>query len=135
MRRPRGTFAVRACEFQAASMADLGFLLLIFVVLATVFAIEQGTPLGLPGSERAGARLNGAHVLEIHAQRDGTITAGGAVVLAAGVRGLVESRLAHNPDLAVILATAPDASYGVMLHVLDQIQQARCRNISVRTLE
>jgi hypothetical protein len=34
-----------------------------------------------------------------------------------------------------VLATAPDASYGVMVHVLDQIKLANCRRISLRTLE
>ena len=135
MKRIRGKFTVGACEFQAASMADLGFLLLIFFIVTTVFAIEQGIPLVLPGRERVITRLKAAEVLEIRAYADGSVLAGGVKAPASAVRRLVEARLAHDPDLVVILATAPDASYGVMVHVLDQIKLARCRRISLRSLD
>jgi biopolymer transport protein ExbD len=63
------------------------------------------------------------------------VEAGGSRVPAAAVRALVAARLARDPDLMVVLATAPDASYGVMVRVLDQIRLTHCRRISLRTLE
>ena len=116
-------------------MADLGFLLLIFFIVTTVFAIEQGIPLVLPGRAHAITRLKPADVFEIRAHADGTVEAGGQRIGAAAVHALVEARLARDPDTVVVLATAPDASYGVMVQVLDQIKLARCRRISLRTLE
>jgi biopolymer transport protein ExbD len=116
-------------------MADLGFLLLVFFIVTTVFAIEQGIPLVLPGRERAITTLKASEVLEIRALADGSVLAGGVHVPGSAVRRLVEARLANDPDLVVVLATAPDASYGVMVHVLDQLKLARCRRISLRTLE
>jgi biopolymer transport protein ExbD len=116
-------------------MADLGFLLLVFFIVTTVFAIEQGIPLVLPGHARVITKLKQSDVLEIRALRDGTVTAGGVIVPVASVRRLVENRLARDPDLVVILATAPDARYGVMVHILDQVKLARCRRISLKTLD
>jgi biopolymer transport protein ExbD len=135
VKRVRGRFAVGPCEFQAASMADLGFLLLIFFIVTTVFAIEQGIPLVLPGRARAITRLKQADVLEIHARADGTVEAGGVLIRADDIRRVVGARLAHEPDLVIVLSTTPDASYGVMVHVLDQIKLANCRRISLRSLE
>ena len=116
-------------------MADLAFLLLIFFIVTTVFAIEQGIPIVLPGRDRAITRLKAAEVMQIRAHRDGTVEAGGVKVPAAAVRRLVEARLARDPDLVVVLETAPDASYGVMVNILDQVKLAQCRRISLRSLE
>lgn len=116
-------------------MADLGFLLLIFFIVTTVFAIEQGIPLVLPGRARAITHLKQADVLEIRAHADGTVEAGGVRVHPDDLRRLLAARLVREPDLVVVLATAPDASYGVMVHVLDQIKLANCRRISLRSLE
>jgi len=116
-------------------MADLGFLLLIFFIVTTVFAIEQGIPLVLPGREQPITRLKPSEVLEIRAHGDGTVEAGGVSIAADAVRSVVASRVEQDPDLVVVLATAPDASYGVMVNILDQIKLARCRRISLRSLE
>ena len=135
MRRVRGKFTVGACEFQAASMADLGFLLLIFFIVTTVFAIEQGIPHVLPGRARPITTLKAADVLEIRAHADRSVDAAGVRIPPSSVRRLVEARLAHDPELVVVLATAPDATYGVMVNILDQLKLARCPRISLRSLD
>jgi biopolymer transport protein ExbD len=116
-------------------MADLGFLLLVFFIVTTVFAIEQGIPLVLPGRARAITRLKQADVLEVRARADGSVEVGGVKTDRDAVRRMLESRLARDPDLVVVLSTSPDASYGVMIHVLDQIKLANCRRISLKSLE
>ncbi|HEX6791402.1 MAG TPA: biopolymer transporter ExbD [Candidatus Krumholzibacteria bacterium] len=135
MKRPRGKFTLGPCEFQAASMADLGFLLLVFFIVTTAFAIEQGIPLVLPGRGRVIAKLKPSDVLEIRAHADGSVDAAGVRVPPNAVRRLVESRLARDPDVVVVLATDSDASYGDMIHILDQLKLAHCRRISLRSSE
>ena len=135
MKGKRARHVVGACEFQAASMADLGFLLLIFFIVTTVFAIEQGIPLVLPGREKPITRLTPSEVLEIRAHEDGTVEVGGASIAADAVRAVVAARVEQDPDLVVVLATAPDADYGVMVRILDQVKLARCKRISLRSLE
>ena len=135
MKRIRGKFTIGPCEFQAASMADLGFLLLIFFIVTTVFAIEQGIPLVLPGAGKAITTLKASEVLEVRVHANGSVDAGGVRVPPTTVRRLVEARLANDPDLVVILATEPDASYGVMVGILDQLKLAHCNRISLRSLE
>ena len=61
-------------------MADLGFLLLIFFIVTTVFAIEQGIPLVLPGRAAAITRLKPSEILEIRAHANGSVEAGGVRV-------------------------------------------------------
>jgi biopolymer transport protein ExbD len=135
VRRRRGKFLIGPCEFQAASMADLAFLLLVFFIVTTVFAVEEGIPLVLPGRSTAATRLKQRDVVEIRAYHDGRVDMDGATIAVSSVRPLVESRIAANPDVVVVLLTAPDAEYGLMVEILDQIKLARCRRISLQAME
>lgn len=135
MERRRGRFRFGACEFQAASMSDLAFLLLIFFVVTTTFAVEEGIPLVLTGRTQATTRVDIRDVLEIRALADGSVEADGRKVDVAGVRPLVVQRLASNPDLVVLLATDRNAEYGLMIDLLDEVKLANCRRISLKTVE
>lgn len=134
--RRKNRFRFGACEFQAASMSDLAFLLLVFFVVTTTFAVEEeGIPLVLPGRSASTTRVDAADVLEIRALAGGRIEAQGQPVNLSSVRALVSSRLAANPELVVLLTTQRTAEYGVMVDVLDEIKLANCRRISLKTVE
>jgi biopolymer transport protein ExbD len=135
MERRRGRFRFGACEFQAASMSDLAFLLLIFFVVTTTFAIEEGIPLALPGRSSSSTRVDASDVLEIHALAGGRVEAQGQSIGVTNVRRLVEQALAANPDLIVLLTAQRSAEYGLMVVVLDEIKLANCRRISLKTVE
>ncbi|MCI0452733.1 MAG: biopolymer transporter ExbD [Candidatus Latescibacteria bacterium] len=135
MQRRRGRFRFGACEFQAASMSDLAFLLLVFFVVTTTFAVEEGIPLVLPGRTTAPTRVEAEDVLEIRALADRRVEVQGQPVVLSDVRGLVSTRLAANPELVVLLSTHRDADYGLMVDLLDEIKLANCRRISLRTVK
>jgi biopolymer transport protein ExbD len=116
-------------------MADLAFLLLVFVVVTTTFAVEEGIPLVLPGRTSEITRVDASDVFEIRALRGGVIEAAGTRIALADVRPLIAQRLASNPELVVLLATSRDADYGLMVDLLDEIKLANCRRISLKTLE
>jgi biopolymer transport protein ExbD len=134
-RRPKGRFRFGACEFQAASMSDLAFLLLIFFVVTTTFAVEEGIPLVLPGRTTSPTRVDIRDVLEIRARAGGRLEAQGEPIAMSGIRTLIARRLATNPDLIVLLTTERTAEYGLMVDVLDEIKLANCRRISLKTVD
>ena len=137
VKRRHGRFKFGACEFQAASMADLAFLLLVFFVVTTTFAVEErGIPLVMPGrAPTAAARVEASNVLEIRALAGGRLEAQGRPVALSSVRALIVQRLAANPELVVLLTTQRNAEYGLMVDVLDEIKLANCRRISLRTVK
>jgi len=134
-RRFRNRFVIGAGEFQAASMSDLAFLLLIFFVVSTVFAIESGVVIPLPSRGASPARVKRQQVVQVRAFADRSLTVDGNAASLADVRARVAARTAVTPDLIVILMTAPDADYGFMVDVLDEIKLANCRRISLKTLD
>lgn len=134
IQRRRGRFQFGACEFQAASMSDLAFLLLVFFVVTTTFAVEEGIPLVLPGRAVTATRVEASDVLEIRARAGGQVEVQGQPVRVAAVRPLIEQRLRANPDLVVLLTTHRNAEYGLMVDLLDEIKLANCRRISLKTV-
>ncbi len=126
--------AFKAGEFQAASMSDIAFLLLVFFIVTTIFALEEGIPLVLPARSSEVAKVKQKNILEIKAYPDGSVVAEGENVGLAGIRNLVERRLAENDKLIVVIVTHPDSEYGLMVDLLDEIKLANCRRISLKTM-
>jgi biopolymer transport protein ExbD len=123
-----------AGEFQAASMSDIAFLLLVFFIVTTIFALEEGIPLVLPARTSEVAKVKQTNILEIRAYADGSVVAEGDNIGLRGVRPLVERRLSENDKLVVVIVTHPDAEYGLMVDLLDEIKLADCRRISLKTM-
>ena len=55
----------------------------------------------------------------------------------SGCRGFVpviERRLAENEKLIVVIVSHPDAEYGLMVDLLDELKLAQARRISLKTM-
>jgi biopolymer transport protein ExbD len=115
-------------------MSDIAFLLLVFFIVTTIFALEEGIPLILPARSSEVAKVKQKNILEIKAYPDGSVVAEGSNVGLQGVRPLVERRLAENDKLIVVIVSHPDSEYGLMVDLLDEIKLANCRRISLKTM-
>ena len=122
-------------EFSAASMSDIAFLLLIFFLVTTIFALEQGIPLILPGKESSNVKVKRKNILEVKAYPNGAVVIEDEQIPLARVRPLVERKLAQNDKLIVVIQTHPDAEYGLMVDILDELKLAKCRRISLKTMK
>jgi len=63
-------------EISAASMSDIAFLLLIFFLVTTIFALEMGIPLVLPGKESSNVKVSRKNILEVKAYPNGAVMVG-----------------------------------------------------------
>jgi biopolymer transport protein ExbD len=134
MKKIKNKFRQGAGEFQAASMSDIAFLLLVFFIVTTIFALEEGIPLVLPARQSQVAKVKQKNIMEIKAYPDGSVVVDGDNVGLAGVRPLVERELTANDKLIVVIVTHPDSEYGLMVDLLDEIKLANCRRISLKTM-
>ena len=129
-----------SAEIPNASMADIAFLLLIFFLTTTVFNEEKGLELLLPESKAQEVQISQKNMLHIIVNPDGRIT------LKKGknpeeqpipVDGLAErmrQEIALNPKIIAAVKTDPDATYDMMVQVLDQLQKADASRISLQML-
>ena len=117
-------------------MSDINFLLLIFFLVSTMFAVEKGLPMALPGKGSKQVKLKRESVFHIQVHQNGTITTTDTGPISIReIKGLVERKLKLKPKLVVVIETHPDADYGLMIKVLDQLRLANATRISLRTLK
>jgi biopolymer transport protein ExbD len=123
-------------EFNTASMSDINFLLLIFFLVSTMFAVEKGLPMALPGQGSQTVRLKRENVLNIQAYQNGSIIIRGTgPVTVKEIKPIIEQKLLQNPKLVIVIETHPDADYGIMIDILDELRLAKATRISLRTLK
>jgi len=115
-------------------MSDIAFLLLIFFLVSTIFAVEQGIPLLLPGQKSRNVKVKRKNILVVKAHANGSITIDKQPVSLQQIRPIVEERLAKNPKLIVVIETHPDCEYGLMIDILDELKLANARRISLKTM-
>lgn len=125
-----------APEISMASTADISFLLLIFFIVSTVFNLEMGLPLILPsGQNETAAQVSRKNVLEIKAHSDNSISVKGVPTRLQDLRRMVSEAQDANPKLIVVIQTAPQAQYGVMIDILDELKMAKIRKISIKMMK
>lgn len=118
----------------AATLSDIIFLLLIYFLVTTTLAAEKGLPMSLPGKESKTVKLKSESVFHINILADGTITTKETGPLdLKRVKSLVEEKMMLNEKLVIVIETHPDANYGVMVDVLDELRLAKAMRISLRT--
>ena len=122
-------------QFSAASMSDIAFLLLIFFLVTTIFALEMGIPLVLPGKESVNVKVKRDNILEVKAYPNGAVMIEDKQVPLNQIRPLIERKLAQNEKLIIVIQTHPDAEYGLMVDLLDELKLAKCRRIALKTMK
>ena len=116
----------------AASMSDIAFLLLIFFLVTTIFAFEEGIPMVLPAKAPA-KKVKRDAVVTLKAHANGSITFDDKPLRLAEVKPRVEARLAENDRLVVVLETHRDSEYGLLVDLLDELRLAKARRVSLRS--
>ena len=115
-------------------MSDIAFLLLIFFLVTTIFALEQGIPLILPGQQSDNVKVKRKNILVIKAHANNSITIDKEPVALGEIKPLIQERLANNDKLVIVIETHPDAEYGLMVDILDELKLAQARTISLKTM-
>ncbi len=119
-------------EIPAASLADIAFLLLIFFIATTIFDVEQGITLLLPGVGGKTSKVNPKNVMRITTDASGGIFIDGNPVTADQIEGMTRQRIAENPKTIVSIESDPESRYNTMIIVLDEVKQAKAPVISLK---
>jgi biopolymer transport protein ExbD len=127
-------------EITMASTADISFLLLIFFIVSTIFAEEQGLIMILPGKQdqqNKPIQVKESNVATIKVGADNSISMKmfGKVqqIEVNQIKNLIEAGLVRNEKLVVVLETHPDAHYGRMVACLDELKLANARKLTLKT--
>jgi biopolymer transport protein ExbD len=127
-------------EIPSSSMADIAFLLLIFFLVTTTFPKDKGLAIVLPeqAEETEVSQKNVLHIV---------INPSGMVNIKRGeseqeqqvrpndVEAIWRQGFSENENLIAAVKTHPDAPYRFMVDVLDALQTAGSKKISLQLLE
>jgi biopolymer transport protein ExbD len=121
-------------EIPNSSLSDIAFLLLIFFMVSTVFAIEEGLLLQLPSQEGVVKKIARKNIMRISVYPDGNVTIDDEPVTIDVIRARVEQATAENDKIIIVVETHPEARYGSMIDVLDELKLAQATRISLKPL-
>jgi biopolymer transport protein ExbD len=130
-------FAVRSrlsTQLSLPSTSDIAFLLLIFFLATTIFDLEQGIYMVLPGQQSQSVRVRRDNITIVKAYADGSITIDNQAVQVSQIRPIIQGKLVQNAKTVVVIETHPDAGYGLMVDILDELRLAEARTISLKTM-
>ena len=125
-------------ELTMASTSDVAFLLLIFFIVTTIFAAEQGLTLVLPGKQKDESetvKVKESNIATLFVQADNSITLDRKPIMINHIKQAIEDRLLSNSKLVVVLKIHPDADYGQMVACLDELRLARANKVSLKTAD
>jgi biopolymer transport protein ExbD len=126
-----------AAEINMASISDIVFLLLIFFMVATIFNQELGLPLILPAKtdKNEEVKVKQSNVADLKIDSYNQVTLDDVPIRINQIKNELIRRLRSNAKLVVILSTHPDADYGTMVAVLDEIRLAKARRMAIKMLK
>ncbi len=110
-------------EIFTGSMADISFLLIIYFMITSAFSATRGLDFALPEDTQT-PEIKQEDSIDVHVVRGGAIEVDRNPIALEGLLPYVAEKLAQNPDKPVILRTDPDATYGDMIRVFDELRQA-----------
>jgi len=128
-------------DIPTASMADIAFLLLIFFLTTTVFEEEKGLSIVLPEAAAEQVEVSQKNIIHFLVQPDGAVvirrgeSQAEQVVAFSQIEGIMRQEISSNPEIIAAVKTDPDAPYGHMINVLDELQKASAQRISLQLWE
>ena len=137
MRLKRGHLSTGA-GIPTSSMADIAFLLLIFFLVTTIFDEEKGLQLVLPEAKAEEVAVSSKNILHIMVDQDGVVFVrrgkdpNQLQIEVSELEDMMRQAIAENPNIIAAVKTAPNASYKDMIDVLDELNLAEARKISLQ---
>ena len=123
-------------EMTLSSTADVAFLLLIFFIVTTIFAAEQGLVVILPGKQKAKTdivKIKQSNIALIKIHADNAITLDKKPIQINQIKNIIQARIEANAKTIVVLETHPEADYGIMVACLDEVKLANARKLTLKT--
>ncbi|MBK7189766.1 MAG: biopolymer transporter ExbD [bacterium] len=125
-------------ELRLDSTADVAFLLLIFFIVTTIFAAEQGLTLVLPGKQKNAddkITIKESNIATIYVDETNHITLDRKAIEINHIKQVIADRIEGNAKLVVLLKIHPKADYGRMVACLDELRLAKATKVSLKTAE
>ena len=126
-------------EIPTSSMADIAFLLIVYFMVTTTFAATRGLDFSLPPEDDTPPMIEKEEAVLIEIQSGGVFVVDQKPMPLSEILNYLKPKLERNPKKPVIIRPQPNAQYGYMVDVFDELRQAedkiglKVQNISIPT--
>ena len=126
-------------EIPTSSMADIAFLLIVYFMVTTTFAATRGLDFSLPPEDDTPPMVEKEEAVLIEIQSGGVYLVDQKAMPLEDILEYLKPKLERNPTKPVIIRPQPEAQYGFMVAVFDELRQAedkigiKVKNISIPT--
>lgn len=131
-RRKRSNIAERGGFFEASSIGDLAFLLLIFFIVTSSFILRQGVFLSLP-SDSASVKVDEKNLLSVYPETQG-YTVEGKFLDREGLLAQIRERREQSRDTIMVIYMKPDVKYDRLVDTLSAAKEEKLKKISLKNI-
>jgi biopolymer transport protein ExbD len=121
-------------EIPTSSMADIAFLLIIYFMVTTTFAATRGLDFALPEEDDQPPVVEKEEAVLIEIQPSGDLLVDAKPMLLSEVLDYLKPKLERNPKKPVIIRPSPQAPYGTMVKVYDELRQGEEKGVEVKNI-
>ena len=115
----------------STSMADLAFLLMVFVAIGGIFSVARGISLRVPdGTPGAEIPPPDTPAIWVKVRSDASLLLDGTPVPRELALQAIRARLTPYPDAVIILGAEPQAAYGDVAEFISEIRDSRTGSAS-----
>jgi biopolymer transport protein ExbD len=124
-------------DLNLTSVSDIVFLMLIYFMVVCIFQQDIGLPFVLPAEQEQTevVKIRESNIAELVIDASNNVSLDDVPIAVHNVKEALVDRLTANPKLVVMLKTHPDADYGTMVDVLDEVRMADCKKMALKLLE
>lgn len=112
-------------EIPTASTADIAFLLVVFFMLTLTFAVSQGLDMSLPPEDDSAVEVDPVESVMVEIQLDASLLVDGRSMELDRLLAYLAPKLRDNPTKPVIIRPLPEAPYGAMVAVYDELRRGK----------
>ena len=118
-------------EIPTGSMADIAFLLLVFLLVTTTIDTDKGLGIVLPPAGDVEIEIKKKNILNCLINSQGRVLLDEEPTDIEQIGRIVKKRLDQNPLLIVSVKAHPKTAYSDYVMVIDQLKIANAKKISI----
>ena len=123
-----------SAEIPTSSFADIAFLLIVFFMLTITFAVSQGLDFTMPKDDQATV-IEPLESVLVEIQPDSSLRVDGRPLPLDRLLEYLAPKLEQNPAKPVIIHPLPEAPYGSMVAVYDELRRGKTELALARDIQ
>lgn len=118
---------------EMSSLADVAFLLLIFFIVTSSFALNEGIFFKLPSPAAGISKVDKEKLVEVTPEESG-FSVDGEVLDEGELRELLKERREADPEVIAVIYMKPQIRYERLVDTLSLIKVSRLERVSVKSM-